>query len=133
MLVALLTSRRRPSQRRGPRPAEQASCPSIAFVVPYFGKWPLWFPAHLQSCKYNPSIRWIFLTDCGIPSTVPDNVEFVRSSLREFEKLFERKTGVRASVAVPYKLCDYKPAYGLVFEYYLAGFDFWGCCDIDVI
>jgi len=112
---------------------EQASGPSVAFVVAYFGEWPLWFPAHLQSCRYNPSIRWIFFTDCGIPSTVPDNVEFHRSSLREFEKLFKRKTGLGASLEVPYKLCDYKPTYGLVFEDYLAGFDFWGCCDIDII
>lgn len=102
-------------------------------MVPYVGRWPLWFPAHLQSCKYNPSIRWIFFTDCEIPAVVPENVEFVRGSLRDFEKLFKRKTGIRISVETPWKLCDYKPTYGLVFEDYLAGFDFWGHCDIDVI
>jgi hypothetical protein len=31
------------------------------------------------------------------------------------------------------KLCDMKPTYGLLFEEYLVGFDFWGFCDIDVI
>jgi hypothetical protein len=117
----------------GRRPADQASTPSIAFVVPYVGRWPPWFPAHLQSCKYNPSIRWIFFTDCEIPAVVPDNVEFVPGSLRDFEKLFEGKTGIPISVETPWKLCDYKPTYGLAFEDYLAGFDFWGHCDVDVI
>jgi hypothetical protein len=102
-------------------------------VVPYFGTWPRWFPAYLQSCRYNPSIRWIFFTDCEIPGAVPDNAEFHRSSLSGFEKLFQRKTGIRTSVAMPYKLCDYKPSFGLVFEDYLGGFDFWGTCDVDVI
>jgi hypothetical protein len=107
--------------------------PSIAFVVPYVGSWPSWFPAYLQSCRYNPSIRWIFYTDCDVPSTVPANVDFVRGSLREFERLVERKTGMRVSLQLPYKLCDYKPAFGLLFEEHLAGIDFWGHCDVDVI
>jgi Family of unknown function (DUF6625) len=107
--------------------------PTIAFVVPYVGSWPPWFPAYLQSCKYNPSIRWIFFTDCEIPASVPANVEFVEGSLRDFERLFERKTGMSVSLEMPYKLCDYKPTFGLVFEEHLDGVDFWGHCDVDVV
>ena len=107
--------------------------PTIAFVVPYVGSWPAWFPAYLQSCRYNPSIRWIFYTDCDLPSTVPANVEFVQGSLREFEQLVGRKTGLRVSLELPYKLCDYKPAFGLLFEEHLEGIDFWGHCDVDVV
>lgn len=33
----------------------------------------------------------------------------------------------------PYKLCDYKPAYGYIFEEYLSSYKFWGHCDIDTI
>jgi hypothetical protein len=107
--------------------------PSIAFVVPYVGSWPSWFPAYLQSCRYNPSIRWIFYTDCELPSTVPANVEFVRGSLRDFERLVERKTGLTVSVELPYKLCDYKPGFGLIFADFLDGVDFWGHCDVDLV
>jgi hypothetical protein len=113
--------------------APDATGPSIAFVVPYVGSWPPWFPAYLQSCKYNPSIRWIFYTDCEFPSTVPANVEFVRGSLREFEHLVERKTGMNVALELPYKLCDYKPGFGLIFEDYLDGVDFWGHCDVDLV
>jgi hypothetical protein len=113
--------------------ATDRTAPTIAFVVPYVGSWPLWFPAYLQSCRYNPSIRWIFYTDCEIPTTVPANVQFVNGSLRDFERLFERKTGMGVSLELPYKVCDYKPAFGLIFEDYLHGVDFWGHCDVDVV
>ena len=113
--------------------AADLTAPTIAFVVPYVGSWPLWFPAYLQSCRYNPSIRWIFYTDCEIPTTVPANVQFVDGSLRDFERLVERKTGMSVSLELPYKLCDYKPAFGLLFEDYLDGVDFWGHCDVDVV
>lgn len=38
-------------------------------------------------------------------------------------------------VAIPnsYKLCDFKPTYGLIFSEYIAKYDFWGMGDIDVI
>jgi hypothetical protein len=34
---------------------------------------------------------------------------------------------------VPYKLCDYRPAYGFLFSEYIAGYDYWGHCDCDVV
>ena len=37
------------------------------------------------------------------------------------------------SLDEPQKLCDYKPAYGEAFSDHLAGYDFWGHCDIDLI
>lgn len=33
----------------------------------------------------------------------------------------------------PYKLCDFKPAYGYIFEEYLREYDLWGFIDIDLI
>lgn len=32
-----------------------------------------------------------------------------------------------------YKICDYKPMFGVVFSEYLNGFDYWGYCDIDMV
>jgi hypothetical protein len=36
-------------------------------------------------------------------------------------------------ICFPYKLCDFKPAYGFLFEKHLTGYDFWGHCDLDII
>lgn len=106
---------------------------SIIFIIPYFGKWPLWFDAHLLSIKANPTISWLFYTDCQIPEDAPANCTFVKSSMQEMEDLFSSKIGVSIKVDKPYKLCDLKPSYGHVFEDRLKEFDFWGFTDIDII
>lgn len=33
----------------------------------------------------------------------------------------------------PYKLCDFRPIYGKLFQQYINGADFWGFGDIDLI
>jgi hypothetical protein len=105
----------------------------ICFVVVYFGKWPVWFPAFLQSCKRNPSINWIFFTDCAPPAYHPSNIVFHEKTLSQIRRLIRRKIGSEAGLEDRYKIPDYKPAYGLLFEDYLNDFDFWGHCDIDII
>src|SRR5262249_38799609 len=41
--------------------------------------------------------------------------------------------GFEVTLPTPYKLCDFRPTYGLVFAEHVAGFDFWGHCDMDVV
>ncbi len=106
---------------------------SIVFVIPYFGKWPVWFDAHLVSIKTNPTIDWLFFTDCIIPNEYPSNCKFIKSSLIEMETLFSEKIGFNIPIKKPYKLCDLKPSYGDVFSEYIEGYDFWGFTDIDII
>lgn len=47
--------------------------------------------------------------------------------------LFEQKLHTKISLESPYKLCDFKPMYGYLFENYLIGYEFWGHCDNDLI
>jgi hypothetical protein len=105
----------------------------IALVLVYFGSWPAWFPAFLLSCKYNRTIDWIIFTDCDAPGCRADNVVFVPFSMDKFSRLATDKLGFPVKHTNPYKLCDFKPTYGLVFEDYLADYDFWGHCDLDVV
>ena len=37
------------------------------------------------------------------------------------------------SLSEPYKLCDFRPAFGEMFREELVGYDFWGHCDLDVV
>ena len=37
------------------------------------------------------------------------------------------------SLNSPYKLCDFRPAYGDIFQEELQDYDFWGYCDTDLI
>lgn len=106
---------------------------SIAYVVPYFGKFPKGFQFWLMSCGCNPTIDWLIFTDDRTPYDYPDNVHVTYWS---FDQMRERAQSIfdfPISLERPYKLCDYKPAYGEIFARELEGYDFWGDCDIDLV
>jgi len=107
--------------------------PSIALVVPYFGTWPEWMDAMLISCAWNPEIDWLFLSDCSAPSEYPPNVHFHSSTLLEVAELATKTLGFPVYLKRAYKLCDLKPAYGLMFSNLLKDYDFWGHCDPDIL
>jgi len=101
--------------------------------MPFFGKWPNWFNIYLKTCEYNPTINWIFFTDCGKPKNHPKNVSFVEMVLNDFNSLASKKLGLKINLKKPYKLCEFRPAYGIIFEDYIKGYDFLGYGDIDVV
>ncbi len=54
--------------------------------------------------------------------------------LEDVRERARKKIGVRkATVRKPYKLCDFRPAFGIMFEDYLSRYDFWGHTDIDLV
>ena len=106
----------------------------VGFIVVWLGKWPLWFPAFLQSCKFNSNIDWLIFTDCPAPpNTSVKNVKFIPFSAEQFNHLASEKLSYSVKIHRPYKICDFRPAYGVIFEEFLNEYDFWGYCDIDVI
>lgn len=103
------------------------------FVIPYFGKLPNYFQLFLNSCKYNQDYNWLLFTDDDIKYEYPVNVKKIKISFRDFRRYFQDKFDFKIELSRPYKLCDYKPAYGYVLQEYLRGYRFWGHCDIDLI
>jgi hypothetical protein len=106
--------------------------PSVRLVVPHFGPRPAYFPLVVRSMAANPDVSWLLLTDQPVPDP-PPNVE-VR--LGTFADLAERIQGwfdFEVSLERPYKLCDFRPAFGEIFAGELAGYDFWGHSDLDVV
>ena len=105
----------------------------IAFIIPYFGKFNDYFELFLSSCKYNPTIDFLIFTDDKTKYNYPKNVKVEYMTFNKLKKLFQSKFDFKISLEKPYKLCDYKPAYGYVFSEYLKSYDFWGFCDTDLI
>jgi hypothetical protein len=55
-------------------------------------------------------------------------------SLHEMQDLASQKLDLKAKImGTPYKLCDFRPAYGLIFSDFIKKYDFWGFGDIDII
>ena len=107
---------------------------NIAIIICFYGTFPWYFPYFLQSCKYNLNIDFYLITDNPCLNTyVPSNVFVVRKSIKKIEEISERKLGFKVAINHPYKLCDFKPAYGFIFYEIIKRYDFWGCGDIDII
>ena len=106
---------------------------SIAYVVPYFVKFPKGFQFWLLSCKCNPSIDWLIFTDDKTPYDYPENVKVTYWTFDQMKKKAQAIYDFPIFLERPYKLCDFKPAYGEIFADELKDYDFWGHCDIDLV
>lgn len=105
----------------------------IALINCFFGPLPWYFDFFLKSCSTNPTVDFIIFSDHSYDKILPENVKIISFSLHDFNELASQKLSIDIDVKTPYKLCDFKPAYGVVFSEYLKDYDFWGMCDIDII
>ncbi|MBQ7545121.1 MAG: hypothetical protein IJT02_09300 [Synergistaceae bacterium] len=107
---------------------------SVALILPYYGKFPNYFPLWLKSAGANPSFTFMIFTDIDMSGyNIPANVQVHAMTLEEIRKRAAKYLDFEPVLNTPYKLCDYRPMYGLIFEDYLEGFDFWGFCDCDLV
>jgi len=107
---------------------------SIALINCYFGKLPWYFDYFVHSCRYNPTVDFYIITDDeNYAKALPSNVKLLFKTLNEISLLASEKLGVQVAIKYGYKLCDFKPAYGVIFSDLLSQYDFWGHTDIDII
>lgn len=104
----------------------------IAVIGVYFGKLPNYFHLWMQSCASNSNVDFKLFTDAKVEKN-PINLEIIHMTLKEMKVLAEQKIGMQIALDTPFKCCDYKPVYGLIFEDYLKDYDYWGHCDLDLI
>lgn len=106
----------------------------LVIITCWYGTFPWYFPYFIHSCSFNPSIDFIIITDNKeLISFKPNNVKIINKSLEEIKEIAAEKLGFKLHIDNPYKLCDFKPAYGFIFPEIVMGYDFWGYGDIDVM
>ena len=105
----------------------------IIFICPYFGKYPNYFNLTLNSIKYNDTIDWLIITDIKKIYEYPQNVKIINMTFDELREKVQSVFDFKISLDTPYKICDYKCAYGYIFKEYISSYDFWGHCDFDCI
>jgi len=106
--------------------------PSVGIIVPYFGLFPKSYKYWFNSAVLNDSIDFHIVTDQDVSALGTQNIFIHRMSFEELQTLAENKLGVIKKFT-PYKLCDFKPAYGELFSSIVENYDFWGHCDIDMV
>ena len=105
----------------------------ICIIIPYFGKLPNYFQIWLNSCSYNDNIIWKLFTDDKSSYNYPANVLVKYESFLQFCSRIQNIFTFEVCIPSPYKLCDFKPAYGEIFENELQEYHYWGFCDLDMI
>ena len=105
----------------------------LVMLCPYFGRWPAWINFFIESCKWNPEVRWRLYSDCGVPQNRAENVDVIPVSFADYKAFVRARLGIAFDPANPYKICDVKPALGHIHEQEIAGYPFFGYGDLDVV
>jgi len=105
----------------------------IGIIVFWFGKFPWYHNFFIDSCRRNKDIDFLFFTDNFNQQKKDLNIEQIPFSINEFNKLATSKLGFKVNVLNGLKICDLRPAFGLIFEDFLEEYDFWGYSDTDII
>lgn len=102
-------------------------------ILPYFGTFNNYFSLWLESVRNNSSIDFLIVTDVNWKFDIPPNVRIYKMEFSQLKEDFEEKFGFSINLSHPYKLCDFKPYYGFLFEELISDYDFWGYCDCDLV
>ena len=98
----------------------------IAYILPYFGHLPKEFGFWLISCQMNPTVDWLLFTDDRTKFNYPPNVKVTYCTFEDIKNKAQACFDFQIVLDRPYKLCDYKAAYGDIFKTELTGYDYWG-------
>ena len=106
---------------------------TLAVIVQYYGKLKPSFALWSESARRTGDVDFFVFCDDKEPENPADNIKWVNFTLKDFNELAVRKLGVQFKITNPYKLCDFKPMYGRIFEDHIKGYDYWAYGDLDVV
>lgn len=106
---------------------------SICIIIPYFGRFPEWFPLYFETLRRNSTIEFIFYTDCEVAGYYAPNVTFNSISYEDYLALVNDRIPVNFKPETPYKLCDIRPLFGLIHYEDIKNSDFYGHADVDLL
>ncbi len=89
------------------------------FIVPFFGELPPWFDQWVANMELLKPMGYDYL---------------LVTNLKLFEQRVRDKLGIEPNITPGTgKLWDYRPAFGVLFEDEIKGYDFYGHTDFDVV
>lgn len=105
----------------------------ITLLIPYFGNFPVWAPLFFETVRLNPTINFIFYTDCDFSQyTYIKNVSFKKMSWKEYVQNAQKQFPF-FKPANAYKLCDLRPMYPIIHFEDIKNADFYGWTDMDIL
>ena len=105
----------------------------ICFITFYFGRLPDYFVLWLNCVRYNYKYDFILYIDDRTKYNFPDNVTVKYVTFKSIVARVQKKFDFKICLSKPYKLCDYRPAFGDIFYDDIKEYDFWGTMDLDIV
>lgn len=99
----------------------------------YFGQWPEWTPFFLKSCTINKDIDFIIISESNPCKIDAQNIYYRKHSIEDFSERIQNRLALNFKIQDLYKICDFKPTYGILFEDLLKPYKHWGYCDVDLL
>ncbi len=103
----------------------------IVIIFPYFGILPPQYKMWRASALQNSSIDFMFFTDSEVEPA--KNIVVNKMQFSDFKQLAQKTFKFPIVLDRPYKLCEYKQAYGYILQEYIKEYDFWGFGDLDLV
>ena len=94
----------------------------VAIIIPYFGNFPNYFNYWLKSALANKAFDFLIFTDNTAYKTI-GNVKFINMNFAKFRELIQKQIEFKICLKDPYKICDYRPVFGLALKKYLKSLD----------
>lgn len=104
---------------------------SIVIIFPYFGTLPVQYQMWRESALHNPIVDFMFFTDADVEPT--KNIKVHKMQFSDFQQIAQKAFDFPIVLDRPYKLCEYKQAYGYILQDYIKDYDFWGFGDLDLV
>lgn len=104
---------------------------SIVILFPYFGTLPTQYNMWYASALHNPTIDFMFFTDADVEPS--KNIIVHKMTFSQFQQIVQEVFDFPIVLDRPYKLCEYKQAYGYILQKYIKKYDFWGFGDLDLL
>lgn len=102
----------------------------VAFLCPYFGKFPKHIQLWINSCSTNKNSTFFIFTDDRQKLDYPSNFVVRYLSLEEMKDEWQTKFDFQISLNGAYKIGDYKPCLGFLFEELIEDYDAWAHLDV---
>ena len=102
-------------------------------IVVWFGKLPEYYRFWEQSCGMNTGVVDFLLVTDQLHTPSAANVRVQECTMEQLRQKMSQKLGLTASFEKAFKSCDFRPAYGVIFDEELTGYEYWGHCDLDQV
>ena len=75
----------------------------------------------------------MLISDQPLPLPTFENINVMAMSKTSFVDLASKRLGFDVTINDPYKVCDFKPLIGKIFQDQLLTYKYWGYCDLDIV